>query len=312
MPQWMKALCVALLLVGGAAVGGTGVVYGLSEMYLHPLSASGGKHGAPQLSEGAKNQGKTTPDHRGTESAPFIVKMLNAPNQAADPDDTKQQDVVKLLPDWGSAEWSIVWATLVLAFIGAGQLLMFFQQLRFMKNGMDDAKTAAEAAKMSADALIAAQRAFVYVFKYNYGTDFNTLNFWMGPEWRNSGTTPTKKMRTHVVDKLMDIPLPPNFSYPAKEISTAFLGPQATIMGARVPDGGIPMPDIIKVMKGEKFLYLMGWVKYFDIFPGTKEHITRFCYNVNFVGDPQRGISSLTVMFSPDEKNNCADEGCDE
>jgi hypothetical protein len=47
-----------------------------------------------------------------------------------------------------------------------------------------------------------------------------------------------------------------------------------------------PWPHLRDVQQATLFLYLWGWVRYFDVFPDTKEHITRFCGVVMPVGDP--------------------------
>ena len=82
---------------------------------------------------------------------PLVIKMLNAPDASENSAETKAKALEKPAKDWWSPEWSIVWATGVLAVIGAFQVIMFLVQLRLIRDGMNDAKTAAEAARDAAN-----------------------------------------------------------------------------------------------------------------------------------------------------------------
>jgi hypothetical protein len=200
--------------------------------------------------------------------------------------------------------------TVALAVVAAVQAGLFLWQLGLMREGITDAKEAAIASKGTADSLLASNRAFVYVHRQMYG-EIPGPRYWIGPEWGNSGNTPTKEMRTHVRCELLDFLLSDDFDfdYPTTEIHAAFLGPRTTIMGARLPIEGLTQAELIAIQNKTKFLYLMGWVRYHDIFANTPEHMTRFCYQVDVAGDVQ---GQFSVLFNPHPRNNCADEGCKE
>jgi hypothetical protein len=83
-------------------------------------------------------------------------------------------------------------------------------------------------------------------------------------------------------------------------------------MGARLPLGGASPADVMASYKGTKFLYIMGWAKYFDVFPDSREHITRFCYLIEIMGDPTGPMNTFAVGFTPFIRNNCADDGCNQ
>jgi hypothetical protein len=292
-----------------------GVAYAPSAS--QPLNPDAGEHSAPKQSESPTKQDKAIRDQRGTEAAPLIVKILNAPSSTPQPDAAETQRLKKPSPDWESPEWATVYATLILAAIGAGQLWMFLRQLRYMRDGMNDAKSAAEAAKESADSLIAGNRAFVFVNRWMFGSlPGSDLKYWVGPEWGNSGNTPPRNLRTHVRCEFKDSALSDDFNFhyhvTEEEVFTAFLGPHANIQGARLPLDGISASECLAIKGGTKFLYLMGWVKYFDIFHESKEHITRFCVRVEVLGDPQLPSMGLKFGFVPHPENNCADEDCKE
>jgi hypothetical protein len=78
------------------------------------------------------------------------------------------------------------------------------------------ARKSANAAQQSADvgktALVATQRAFVFVDSF----DANVINneLWIMPQWKNSGTTPANPVTNYVNWKTLNGPLPGDFSYP--------------------------------------------------------------------------------------------------
>jgi hypothetical protein len=92
--------------------------------------------------------------------------------------------------------------------------------------------------------------------------------------------------------ELRNTPLPQNFdfNYATTNIGTGLLGPKYENEGGLAPmpphQPAITAQDIIDVQNGRKFLYLMGWTRYFDVFPKTPEHITRFCWIVIPNGNP--------------------------
>ena len=110
------------------------------------------EHADEKPPDATNYQNEKSADQRGTEAAPIIVKVVNAPERAEKPEKANTDALPKPAPDWGSPEWSIVWATLVLVVVGGLQLAMFFRQLRYMRVGMNDAKIAAEAARDAANA----------------------------------------------------------------------------------------------------------------------------------------------------------------
>ena len=83
-----------------------------------------------------------------------------------------------------------------------------------------------------------------------------------------------------------------------------------------LPEAAISPQDILDVQAGRKHLYLWGWAKYFDVFPGTREHITRFCWIVTPIGDPlaydqnlKQGDTKLLVFnFIHNAEGNYADD----
>jgi len=110
-----------------------------------------------------------------------------------------------------------------------------------------------------------------------------------------------------------------NFKYDTAYIGTGIIGPKFHIMGSQapvLPEAAISPQDILDVQAGRKHLYLWGWAKYFDVFPGTREHITRFCWIVTPIGDPlaydqnlKQGDTKLLVFnFIHNAEGNYADD----
>ena len=80
----------------------------------------------------------------------------------------------------------------------------------------------------------------------------------------------------------------------------------------------ITVQDIIDVQNNRKFLHLMGWSKYDDVFPETPERLTRFCWQIIPVGDaatynsnpPADTPNSLYFPVVHHHKGNCAYDEC--
>jgi hypothetical protein len=144
--RWFGLLLVTLMAVGMATAQQP------SPAILQPPIPSSGEHHGPEQTKTADQQDKEPADQHITESVPVVVKVLNTPNTPAETDNDSYKKLEKPAPNWWGPDWSIVWATLILAGVGTGQLVMFFVQLRYMRQGVNDAKTAAEAAKDAANA----------------------------------------------------------------------------------------------------------------------------------------------------------------
>lgn len=107
----------------------------------------------PQAESAPANQ-QTNTDQRGTEEVPLVVKIAPAPE--AQPESSEQRNARE--QQSSQDRWTLVFAGLTTLFTGAlvgvggGQLLMFYRQLGYMRDGMQETKTAAEAARDAANA----------------------------------------------------------------------------------------------------------------------------------------------------------------
>ena len=172
--------------------------------------------------------------------------------------------------------------------------------------------------RRQAQSMVLADRAFVSIkgFKYLSHKDPTGKVFWsIHPVLENSGNTPTKTAFINVTYRVRADALPPEFDFPdhdSKRVPT-LIAPHTSVVAV---EGTVSGDELVEVQKRMKHLYIWGWAEYRDIFPSSKMHITRFCYEVtNIRGNPAQAFESshnaVEMTFSVHETNNCMDDGCD-
>lgn len=210
--------------------------------------------------------------------------------------------------------------TLALAILAGLQFLALCAQVIFLRLAFKEARRGGDIAR---DAMVAGERAFVFALGVTgfFELDSNTghYNWRLRPNWQNSGDTPTRHMTMNSTCLLRTEPLPLGFDFDAvtRQTAKALIAPKVTAHGGLVPTppaAALTPQDILDVQAGRKFLYALGWARYSDVFPGTPQHITRFCWMVTPTGDP--------LTFTPEKPNsvafqtihhsegNCADDEC--
>jgi hypothetical protein len=194
-------------------------------------------------------------------------------------------------------------------------------QARDMKASIAAAERSADIAR---DAMIAGERAFVFTIGlspfWEIEPTTSLYNWRFRPNWKNSGDTPTSRMTMHSECVLRIDPLPQgfDFNYSTTDIGTALIPPNSETHGGiapRNPAPAITPQDILDIQAGRKFLYYWGWAKYFDVFPGTPQHITRFSWQVFAIGNPlayNPTIVPQNLVFPTilNTEGNCADDEC--
>ena len=209
---------------------------------------------------------------------------------------------------------------LLLLFVAAlGQMALFWRQLRLMRHAVDNAASAAGAARTSADTaektLITTQRAFVY--PKSIGKDWfgprrskepgEIVEWVFTPEWENSGTTPTKNGLSHVSWKRFPKGSGPETiqfgdQWPAgskREHSRLFLPPKSSLSGQPV---SISASDL---RSGDP-CFVWGWVEYDDIFDAR--HRSEFCVELELRGGPSTDPNAIAFRFY--RLHNGADYEC--
>ncbi len=185
---------------------------------------------------------------------------------------------------------------------------------------------ARKASVASNQAFIATQRAYISPsVSFSFvptATDPNRLESLMViPVWTNSGDTPTREFISHGSDEWRSSDLPVDFKFPdrwsgnAPHINTrAVIGPKASATSYITT---ITLPVLELIADGKMRLFAYGWAKYKDIFPGTKQHISRYCFEVKVnrvSGGPAVGREIFGPTTSPcvNTNSNCTDEECNQ
>jgi hypothetical protein len=167
-------------------------------------------------------------------------------------------------------------------------------------------------------------RAFVYEigFAGNAITDSHTnqltkMQFFA--QWRNSGTTPTKRGYGWVNKYVSANPIPTDFAYPnytsdgnliSHPCKRLFVPPQSVVLN--VPEE-IDAATLLAVQAHRQHLYFYGWVAYDDVLAHSKRHITRFCYEMTDIEISGTPVNRIDFLLGPcaDDKQTCIDEECE-
>lgn len=238
-----------------------------------------------------------------------------------------------------SAEWWLVLLTAVLAAVTAWLVIetrrlvgeaksTSSRQERETLEALKIAREASIAAKKSADIaeldMVQSKRAFVFslgicgLAELSPGSNQYAWRFRARLE--NSGDTPTKNMTMHTKCIKSPTLLPDgfDFAYATTEVGTGFIPPKVATMGGLAPtthEAPISAQDILDAQQGRLFIYVMGWIKYKDVFENTPVHITRFCWLLETIGNSfffEAGkYDFLEFRHTLHRTGNCADEECD-
>jgi hypothetical protein len=237
-------------------------------------------------------------DTRGTDPQPFIVKTIEPYKSEAV---RKQEEAERSKK--AENEFAIVVLTGILAVVAIGQLCMFWRQLKIMESGVNDAKevaraaqTSADAAKLSGNTLMSAQRAYMAVQQPEFKpTNQNEIavQFMLA----NFGNTPARKVtqasRLHVreVRWSQDQGLPDQGEYRNIEATAFPHYPQITGEQIHVCEGTLE-----KIKTGSNFLYLIGTIQYEDIFGGKQFARFFFLLKLNLLEN--NGFSTFSEIMS--------------
>jgi hypothetical protein len=139
--------------------------------------------------------------------------------------------------------------------------------------------------------------------------------------WTNYGSTPTRRLSICTTAQIRETVLPETFNFPYDEghITKGILLPRTPLNSAHIPpDSQITAEDIEALQAGRKFLYVWGWAKYYDAFEDTPEHITKFCWIIEIIGNPRTFVphsndytKQLEFRYSMLQFGNCSDEECE-
>ena len=235
---------------------------------------------------------------------PFVVK---ADNQVTSDESNKKDSIATQDTDkWVKRGFGInVILTLITLVIAGATWLQ--------------ANAAKDAADISRLSMVNGDRAFVSATKFRWLSHLYPQQdryYWrIHFLWSNSGKTPTRRLRVRAEYVIRDSRLSEDFLFPLHSES---LDPQPLIS----PNGVIGCTaaeisgdDLAAVQDGKKHLYIYGVARYFDVFPGTEEHVTKFCnFAANITGNPRRPYDAQSnpvgIDFAHYHQHNCADDEC--
>jgi len=209
----------------------------------------------------------------------------------------------------------IAFYAFVVTIVAALLALLSLIQIGFLIRLGKTLRRSADAAKQTSEAAMAGPRAYVVPKRYFNLPDDPKLklqgrNLKFGVHWTNIGNLPTRNLRNHIDYKILEGKLPDDFEFPdnASPIaSETLLVPKQAVAGPHIPrDWDITADQMDSIRSGGKNLYIFGWAKYFDGFPGTPERVTKFCYLVRATVDRDPPFA-----FFRHHQHNCADEDCD-
>jgi hypothetical protein len=174
-----------------------------------------------------------------------------------------------------------------------------------------------ELAQTSQDALVSVQRAFVSATPVitelkqpNGSSDGVSLDI----SWQNSGSTPTKFLQ--ITDQSS---YDSNFSgdpetsknSPLVKKAKIFISPKGSYNSHLVI---IPQFQLENVLKKQTIYFFWGTASYRDVFNGTEEHITKYCYYIDPFYVEYLGSSPPKASYRYEsrqcEKGNCIDDEC--
>lgn len=193
-----------------------------------------------------------------------------------------------------------------------GEWLLFFATLGLWFATWQLVRGADQAAKRQLRAYVSVEKFIANPIRR---TDTDRIDGWeLSIFWKNSGTTPTRDLLTHVNVRFERDEIPDNFRFPDVWIigrkpvyPPHFLPPNGGMQDGVV---NFSVAQLNEVKAGKMTLYLYGWADYNDIFfPRTPRHRTEFCARVTLPGAPELpGMGQ--IAFDLHLEHNGADEEC--
>jgi hypothetical protein len=215
-----------------------------------------------------------------------------------------------------AAEWQVVVAAVTAVLLGLTLWLTrraVIEAGRTTRAATKAAEAAEEQVRLSRDAMIHTQRAFVFV----RGLIFSALvtaeqedivaGWTVAVDWENSGETPTKRLLLRTNLALQAEPLTDDFDFPDYGADNVpnLIGPKASLASGPL---AVSLESMKAVAAGTSHLYLWGWAEYDDVFEGTCRHRTEFCRKIGVGGDP--ATKKVSLSWSTHPQHNAADDEC--
>lgn len=208
-----------------------------------------------------------------------------------------------------------------IAIAGFGLFLVFSIVFQSLFQGVWMRRMLAQSersATVVGQALVSAQRAYVFLREFRVNLVKNALNeeiqtCTIQPIWENTGATTTRNGRAHINWKFFERSIPSEFDFPDfDEVGNRVLsydaykplivGPRATALAPLLDIE----PGILKQARDlQGRVLIWGWAEYDEVFGDAKRHRTEFCYQLVVTGSP-----ASWVGFSQYRAFNGVDEDC--
>ena len=132
----------------------------------------------------------------------------------------------------------------------------------------------------------------------------------------NSGTTPARAGITE-----WNLSVGPSFPQKGLDFDTLsqterlsfVLGPKVLFQMKPI---SIPLQELEMIGEGKRHLFFWGWATYYDIFPGTPQHLTEFCTQIDSLmwskADHTDATLEISTSSPPCPTHNCYDEDCED
>lgn len=258
-------------------------------VFCHALAWSG----PLQQTHSSKGNQKVQAEQIGSASAPlFVSGEIATKKDKAEADEDAQQRSEKAVVDAALVKYTL-WlaiATALLVVAAAVQAGLFVWQLRLIASSAKDAKTAADAALLTAKSNQLADRSWMSVVEVSHHTGqgednegaFRVLYFEF--VWVNSGHTPAIDCRVFTDGRLFPLseqePVVPLFapSFDQEKKMTVFPNGRLRPSAWHVMDKDL---ELLIGRKARAFVY--GRLEYRDVFSDTPRH-TEACFEVIYQG----------------------------
>lgn len=243
-------------------------------------------------------------DQKKVDVPPIVVNVLPPQKTDSEVEDERQERkekaeldrrLVALTADLALFTVGLFAATAALVLATAALAYYAFKQSRDMKTSIkiseEAATTSRQQVKLSREALISTERAFVFVQ--------NVESLWTADKateaitkwtffavWKNSGKTPTRRLTSNINFWVGENagPIPADFDFPDYSASQrSMIGPGAIMHGDRLD---ITVDQLQKIRAGTGHAYIWGWAEYNDVFDGTDRHRLEFCFEIRVIGNP--------------------------
>ncbi len=174
-----------------------------------------------------------------------------------------------------------LWATIIGVVGGLVGISLIYVQTKHVRKSAEAAEQAALAAKVSADAVTNAERAWVFSAMDKLGTESFSLKF------TNYGKTPAEIIdikQQETWTELMDpdkreLPIPPNYGLETKFIQPRIIVPGKFFVYDNTALASVLPEEIYSQIKtGRKRYFIYGRVQYRDLIDRARMRETGFCY----------------------------------